>query len=57
MNPITLIAGLMLLLILSLPFLKHFDSKETKNNAEFEAKNCPQMLQVDSEYCKPLEGK
>ncbi len=30
---------------------------EEKKNAEFEAKNCPQMLQVDSEYCKPTGDK
>ena len=32
-------------------------SREEKNNAEFEAKNCPEMLQVDSKLCKPIEGK
>ena len=31
-------------------------SLHTKENAEFEAKNCPHMLQVDSKYCKPMEG-
>ncbi len=30
---------------------------EEKKNAEFEAKNCPDMLQVDSKYCKPIEDK
>lgn len=54
MNPINLIFGLMLFLILSLPFIDHFDSKETKNNAEFEAIHCPEMLQIDSKYCKPI---
>lgn len=29
---------------------------EEKKNAEFEAENCPDMLQVDSKYCKPTEG-
>lgn len=31
--------------------------KEVKDNSEFEAKNCPAMLQVDSEYCKPRESE
>lgn len=26
-----------------------------EKNAEFEAKNCPHMLQIDSKYCKPSE--
>ena len=32
-------------------------NREETKNAEFEAKNCPKMLQVDSEYCKPVEVK
>lgn len=30
---------------------------EEKKNAEFEAKNCPHMLQVDSKLCRPIEDK
>lgn len=57
MNPTAGIAGLFLLLILSLPFIGYFEYTEIKNNAEFEAKNCPDMLQIDSQYCKPNQTK
>lgn len=26
---------------------------QENKNAEFEAANCPEMLQIDSKYCKP----
>lgn len=55
MNPIPLIlVALFLVIFFSTEF---FTDRYTKQNAEFEAKNCPQMLQVDSQYCKPVEVK
>lgn len=54
MNPIPLImAALFLAMVFS---VESFNYLDTKQNAEFEAKNCPEMLQVDSSYCKPTKG-
>lgn len=45
------------LVIAGFVFVSFLDKKDLKENAEFEAKNCPHMLQIDSEYCKPIEDK
>ncbi|GAA0324951.1 hypothetical protein [Psychrobacter aestuarii] len=46
--PFALIVALLLVAFLSF--------SEEKDNAEFEAKNCPEMLQVDSKYCKKTDN-
>lgn len=45
------------LLIAAFTFSNFFDERDIKENAEFEAVHCPAMLQVDSEYCKPVGDK
>ena len=56
MNPFLIIIALLLSLAISLPFVKSVDLRSQKDNAEFEAINCPEMLKLDSKYCKPIEG-
>lgn len=53
MNPIPVIGCGIFIGFLVAAFA--LDSQHIKENAEFEAKNCPQILQVDSSYCKPTE--
>lgn len=43
--------------IFALALLVNFDAENRKESAEFEAKNCPEMLKIESEFCKPLEDK
>ncbi len=44
-------------LLFSAAVADNFEETAIRENAEFEAKNCPHMLQVDSKYCKPIEDK
>lgn len=57
MNPIIPVFVIALIFIVITPFFKTFEYREFRENAEFEAKNCPEMLRVDSKYCKAIEGE
>jgi len=45
------------LIVVALVSASILDDKNIQKNAEFEATNCPEMLQVDSKYCKPIGDK
>lgn len=54
MNPMLFILPIIFVFMFCL--LSYGDSLD-RRHSEFEAKYCPEMLQVDSKYCKPIEGK